>query len=135
MTGHAFFLLMAFVNVNSQRKGKGAMEFNAQADQAGKLADIEPATQAGTVDMVDGKRRKLIQGAGLAAGTGMLGLTSGGAWAAGSDKPEKEEVKIGFIPLTDCASVVMASVLGFDKKYGIKIVPSKEASWAACATS
>ncbi|WP_265216019.1 CmpA/NrtA family ABC transporter substrate-binding protein [Herbaspirillum lusitanum] len=60
----------------------------------------------------------------------MLGLATGGAWAAGSDKPEKEEVKIGFIPLTDCASVVMASVLGFDKKYGIKIVLSKEASWA-----
>jgi nitrate/nitrite transport system substrate-binding protein len=53
-----------------------------------------------------------------------------GAWAQGSDKPELEEVKIGFIPLTDCASVVMASVLGFDKKYGIKIIPSKEASWA-----
>nr|WP_141917484.1 MULTISPECIES: CmpA/NrtA family ABC transporter substrate-binding protein [unclassified Herbaspirillum] len=60
----------------------------------------------------------------------MMGLATGGVWAAGSDKPEKEEVKIGFIPLTDCASVVMASVLGFDKKYGIKIVPSKEASWA-----
>ena len=52
------------------------------------------------------------------------------AWAAGSDAPEKSEVKIGFIPLTDCASVVIASVLGFDKKYGIKITPSKEASWA-----
>jgi hypothetical protein len=26
--------------------------------------------------------------------------------------------------------VVMASVMGFDKKYGIKITPSKEASWA-----
>jgi nitrate/nitrite transport system substrate-binding protein len=51
-------------------------------------------------------------------------------WAAGSDKPEKEEVKIGFIPLTDCASVVMASVLGIDRKYGVKITPSKEASWA-----
>ena len=51
-------------------------------------------------------------------------------YAQGSDKPEKEEVKIGFIPLTDCASVVMASVLGIDKKYGVKIVPSKEASWA-----
>ena len=35
--------------------------------------------------------------------------------AQGSDAPEKKEVKIGFIPLTDCASVVMASVLGFDK--------------------
>ena len=52
-------------------------------------------------------------------------------WAAGSDAPEKKEVKIGFIPLTDCASVVMASVMEFDKKYGIKIVPSKEASWAS----
>ncbi|MYN26447.1 ABC transporter substrate-binding protein [Duganella sp. CY42W] len=60
----------------------------------------------------------------------MLGLATGGVWAAGSDKPEKEEVKIGFIPLTDCASVVMASVLGFDKKYGVKFVLSKEASWA-----
>ncbi len=54
-----------------------------------------------------------------------------GAWAAGSDAPEKKEVKIGFIPLTDCASVVIASVMRFDEKYGIKITPSKEASWAS----
>ena len=54
-----------------------------------------------------------------------------GVWAQGSDAPEKKEVKVGFIPLTDCASVVIASVMKFDKKYGIKIVPSKEASWAA----
>ncbi|HET7775448.1 MAG TPA: CmpA/NrtA family ABC transporter substrate-binding protein, partial [Azospira sp.] len=63
-----------------------------------------------------------------------MGLTPGmraAAWAAGSDAPEKTEVKIGFIPLTDCASVVMAAAKGFDKKYGIKIVPTKEASWAA----
>ena len=54
----------------------------------------------------------------------------GAAWAAGSDAPEKKEVKIGFIPLTDCASVVMAAVNKFDEKYGIKIIPTKEASWA-----
>ena len=53
-----------------------------------------------------------------------------GVWAQGSDAPEKKEVRIGFIPLTDCASVVMASVLKFDEKYGIKIIPTKEASWA-----
>ena len=36
-------------------------------------------------------------------------------------------MRIGFIPLTDCASVVMASVLGFDKKYGsVKIVPKRK---------
>ena len=76
-------------------------------------------------------RRKLLQ-ASTGIATGMAtGLISGGVWAAGTDKPEKEEVKVGFIPLTDCASVVMASVLGFDKKYGIKIVPTKESSWAS----
>ena len=53
------------------------------------------------------------------------------AHAAGSDAPELTEVKIGFIPLTDCAPIVVAAEMGFDKKYGIKIVPSKEASWAA----
>jgi len=54
-----------------------------------------------------------------------------GAWAAGSDAPEKKEVRIGFIPLTDCSSVVMAAVQKFDEKYGIKIMPTKEASWAS----
>lgn len=44
---------------------------------------------------------------------------------------EKTTVNIGFNPLTDCASVVMASVLGFDEKHGIRIVLSRETSWAA----
>nr|WP_326533764.1 CmpA/NrtA family ABC transporter substrate-binding protein [Pseudorhodoferax sp.] len=75
-------------------------------------------------------RRDFIRKAGAMATTALLGdLVTRGAWAAGSDAPEKKEVKIGFIPLTDCASVVMASVLGIDQKYGVKIVPSKEASW------
>jgi nitrate/nitrite transport system substrate-binding protein len=68
-------------------------------------------------------------GAALAAALGSG--TRNAAWAAGSDAPEKPEVRIGFIPLTDCASVVMASVKGFDAKHGVKIVPTKEASWAA----
>ncbi|MBA4176942.1 MAG: nitrate transporter [Leptothrix sp. (in: Bacteria)] len=53
------------------------------------------------------------------------------AWVAGSDAPEKLEVRVGFMPLTDCASVVMASELGFDRLHGVKIVPTREASWAA----
>jgi len=81
-----------------------------------------------TDDKTNLLRRTLIK-AGAAAS--LTGLASGGVFAAGSDKPELETVKVGFIPLTDCASVVMASVLGFDKKYGIKIVPSKESSWAS----
>jgi nitrate/nitrite transport system substrate-binding protein len=82
-----------------------------------------------TVPTINPTRRRVLS-AGVAAGA-LGALATRGVWAAGSDKPEKEEVKVGFIPLTDCASVVMASVLGFDKKYGIKIVPSKESSWAS----
>ena len=71
----------------------------------------------------------------MGSGAALLAMVAPGvrhaAWAAGSDAPEKKEVKVGFIPLTDCASVVIASVMKFDEKYGIKIVPSKEASWAA----
>jgi nitrate/nitrite transport system substrate-binding protein len=75
------------------------------------------------------KKRAFIKAAGAAGLASLLPRT--GVWAAGSDAPEKKEVKIGFIPLTDCASVVMASVMKFDEKYGIKITPTKEASWAA----
>jgi len=79
-----------------------------------------------------GRRQFLkLSAVGAAVGAGLAPLWRHGAWAAGSDAPEKAEVKIGFIPLTDCASVVIASELGFDKKYGIKITPSKEASWAS----
>jgi nitrate/nitrite transport system substrate-binding protein len=77
--------------------------------------------------LMSDQRRQFIKGSAVAAAGAAL---PGGAWAAGSDAPEKKEVKIGFIPLTDCASVVMASVLKFDEKYGIKIIPTKEASWA-----
>ena len=75
-------------------------------------------------------RRTLIKAAAAGSATGLVPGLQSAIYAQGSDKPEKEEVRIGFIPLTDCASVVMASVLGFDKKYGVKIVPTKEASWA-----
>ena len=69
-----------------------------------------------------------------AAAVGAVGISPAlraVVYAQGSDAPEKKEVKVGFIPLTDCASIVMASVLGIDKKYGVTIVPSKEASWAS----
>lgn len=80
-------------------------------------------------------RRSFLKSGAALTGAALMGLIDpsirNAAWAAGSDAPEKTDVKIGFIPLTDCASVVMASVKGFDKKYGINIIPSKEASWAA----
>ena len=82
---------------------------------------------------LDSGRREFLKKSVLvagAAGVGGWSMSAATAWAAGSDKPEKPEINVGFIPLTDCAPIVVASVMGFDKKYGIKINVSKEASWA-----
>ncbi|MDQ5915424.1 MAG: nitrate/nitrite transport system substrate-binding protein [Pseudomonadota bacterium] len=76
-------------------------------------------------------RRGFVKAAASASLLSMFPGLNASAWAQGSDAPEKPEVRIGFIPLTDCASVVMAAAKGFDKKYGLKIVPTKEASWAS----
>jgi nitrate/nitrite transport system substrate-binding protein len=90
-----------------------------------------PSTHTPATD----RRDFLKKGSMLLGGAALMSMVPPGvrsaAWAAGSDAPELKEVKIGFIPLTDCASVVIASVMKFDEKYGIKIIPSKEASWAA----
>lgn len=80
------------------------------------------------------RRRWLGDAAKATASLGAIAIADAvlkpAAWAAGSDAPEKPEVRIGFIPLTDCAPIVMASVLGLDKKHGVTIIPSKETSWA-----
>lgn len=44
--------------------------------------------------------------------------------------PPKRVVKLGFIPLTDCAPLVIAKELGLFAKYGVDVQLSKEASWA-----
>lgn len=76
-------------------------------------------------------RRRFLASSALLGGSMMLPGFMNSVWAAGSDAPEKKEIRVGFIPLTDCASVVMAAVKKFDEKYGIKITLSKESSWAS----
>lgn len=76
-------------------------------------------------------RRQFLLGSAVVGGSYLLPGLRSAVWAAGSDAPEKSTVRVGFIPLTDCAPVVMASIKGFDKKYGLTLQPSKEASWAA----
>jgi len=77
-------------------------------------------------------RREFLIKSSLAAGAlfAAPAFLSSRAFAADFGKPEKTDINIGFIPLTDCASVVMASELGLFKKYGLNVTVSKEASWA-----
>lgn len=45
-------------------------------------------------------------------------------------KPEKTDLKLGFIPLTDCCVLAVASEKGIFEKHGLNVELSKEASWA-----
>ncbi|HRH79428.1 MAG TPA: CmpA/NrtA family ABC transporter substrate-binding protein [Thiobacillaceae bacterium] len=45
--------------------------------------------------------------------------------------PPARKLRVGFIPLTDCAPLVMAAAKGFDRKHGFELVLSREPSWAA----
>jgi nitrate/nitrite transport system substrate-binding protein len=116
--------VLTYVHRSTARCGVDALSFFSAFNL---LTTMTHTPQTGRIDMA---RRTLVKAAAATGAAGLIPGLQAAVYAAGSDKPEKEEVRIGFIPLTDCASVVMASVLGFDKKYGVKIVATKEASWA-----
>ena len=52
------------------------------------------------------------------------------AHAGGHDGLEKTRLTLGFIPLTDCAPLVIAKERDFFEKYGLDVELSKETSWA-----
>lgn len=69
-------------------------------------------------------RRGILKTGAAIAGTAALlsaikAVTPAGAWAAGTDGIEKPKLNLGFIPLTDCAPLVVASEKGFFKKHSL----------------
>jgi nitrate/nitrite transport system substrate-binding protein len=52
------------------------------------------------------------------------------AWVNGSDGPEKSEINLGFMALSDCASVVVAATQGFAQPYGLTLNLRRQSSWA-----
>lgn len=42
-----------------------------------------------------------------------------------------DDVRVGFIPLVDCAALVVAAERGFAARHGLRLVLSREPSWAA----
>ncbi|MFA9438278.1 CmpA/NrtA family ABC transporter substrate-binding protein [Uliginosibacterium sp. sgz301328] len=47
------------------------------------------------------------------------------------ESPEKTHVRIGFVPLTDCAPLVAARALGLGERFGLEIELVRQPSWAA----
>jgi len=57
-------------------------------------------------------------------------VLGGTVWATLALRSVAEPIKLGFIPLTDCAPLVVAKELGLFEKHGVNVELSKEASWA-----
>ncbi len=85
--------------------------------------------------LLDNPRRDFLKkAAGVSAAAAIMNMVPAGirsaAWAGGTDGLEKTDLTFGIIPLTDCATIVVAHEKGFFKKYGLNTTISKEASWA-----
>lgn len=53
------------------------------------------------------------------------------AWVSGSDAPEKTQLNIGYLPLTDSASLIVAATQGFAQPYGLTLNLQRQGSWSA----
>ncbi|WP_268796786.1 CmpA/NrtA family ABC transporter substrate-binding protein [Pseudomonas huanghezhanensis] len=53
------------------------------------------------------------------------------AWPSGSDAPELSSIDVGFMALTDSASLVVAATQGFAQPYGLTINLHRQTSWAS----
>ncbi|MFC5698073.1 CmpA/NrtA family ABC transporter substrate-binding protein [Pseudomonas sp. GCM10022186] len=53
------------------------------------------------------------------------------AWVAGSDAPEKRTLNLGFMALSDSASLIVAATQGFAQPYGLTLELQRQTSWAA----
>ncbi len=52
-------------------------------------------------------------------------------WVAGSDAPEKSSINLGFLPLTDAASLIVAATQGFAQPFGLTLNLQRQNSWSA----
>jgi two-component system, oxyanion-binding sensor len=52
------------------------------------------------------------------------------AHAGGSEGLEKRQLRIGFVPLADCAPLVFAKERGYFRRHGLDVELSREVSWA-----
>ncbi|MCW3148813.1 ABC transporter substrate-binding protein [Stutzerimonas stutzeri] len=52
------------------------------------------------------------------------------AWVGGSDAPEKTTINLGFMALTDAASLIVAATQGFAQPFGLTLNLRRQHSWA-----
>jgi nitrate/nitrite transport system substrate-binding protein len=110
-------------------------EKETRPTQPGMADVIEKAAMHGIFGSNESSRREFFRLVGSAAALAVIEevfpLSRLKAWAAETaGKPEKSELKVGFIPITCATPLIMAEPLGFYKKYGLKVEVLKASGWA-----
>jgi nitrate/nitrite transport system substrate-binding protein len=78
-------------------------------------------------------RRALLQGVGastIAAALAAIFPIAAATEVFAQAKPEKVDLKVGFIPITCATPIIMAEPMGFYKKQGLNVEVVKTAGWA-----
>ncbi len=123
--------------------GQHASAAEHEASRSRKLETSSDAMNARVVEQAvmraifpeDSMRRRFLQAVGtptaLAAISSIFPLAAAQeAFAQGSGKLEKTNVKVGFIPITCATPIIMADPMGFYKKQGLDVEVVKTAGWA-----
>jgi nitrate/nitrite transport system substrate-binding protein len=115
-------------------------EEHAEAERAGSLGDearySEIVVSAVTRVLFprDIERRAFLKAAGasgaLAAIAAFFPIGTATELFAQTAKPEKTDLKVGFIPITCATPIIMAHPMGFYSKHGLNVEVVKTAGWA-----
>lgn len=130
-----------------RRLARGGCSCGAHASQAAHDAEsaVAPTGEAALERAVEGavmralfphdaERRAFLRSVG--AGTALAAVSqffptkfAAEAFAQGA-KPEKTDLKVGFIPITCATPIIMAKPMGFYEKQGLNVEVVKTAGWA-----
>ncbi len=96
---------------------------------------VETAVLHGIFEGQGTTRRDFFKLVGSATALAIIGdvfpLSQAKAWALdAAGKPEKTDLKVGFIPITCATPLIMAEPLGFYKKHGLNVEVLKASGWA-----
>ena len=101
-----------------------------------RMADlVESAVLHGIFGGHEANRREFFKLVGAATALAIIAdvfpLNQVKAWAVdAAGKPEKTDLKVGFIPITCATPLIMAEPLGFYKKHGLNVEVLKASGWA-----
>ncbi|MFG1296151.1 CmpA/NrtA family ABC transporter substrate-binding protein [Xanthobacter variabilis] len=115
-------------------------EAHLAAERAGSLDDesrYKEVVASGLMRALfpqDIKRRAFLKAVGASTAAAALGtffpLDAATEAFADTGKPEKTDLKVGFIPITCATPIIMAHPMGFYKKHGLNVDVVKTAGWA-----